>query len=66
MPDGSTLTITGKGDHVLRLLACVLDDENQTPEQKNQLDLIRQSKSSNDGLVELTRAILLSPLSKGA
>jgi hypothetical protein len=62
MPDGSTVSLTGQGDCGLRLLGCVLDEHNQTTEQRRHLDLIRQSKSSNDGLIQLARALLLSPM----
>ena len=61
MPDGSTVLLTGKGDLAIRLLGCIFDGGRQTPEQKKYLELIRHCKSSNDGLVDLTRALLLSP-----
>jgi hypothetical protein len=64
MPDGSTVNITGPGNHLVRLLGTVVSGT-LSPEQAAQLDLIRQATASKEPggglLVELIGA-LLSPV----
>lgn len=65
MADGSIVTIDGKGDYILGLLARSINDTGATPEQKRQLDLIRQSvgiEQKGGGLMcQLVRALMLGP-----
>jgi len=63
MPDGSTRSISGTENYFVRLLGLTFEKD-ATPEQQVQLDLIRQSVSEepDDGIVELIRALLNSPL----
>lgn len=63
MRDGSTRTVSGLGDYLMRLLGLVFDNE-VTPQQKAQLDLIGASISEepSDGIAELIRALLNSPM----
>lgn len=65
MADGSVVTIDGKGDYMLRLLAHSCDATGATLEQRRQLNLIRQSvhiDQKGGGLMcELVRALTLSP-----
>jgi hypothetical protein len=66
MPDGSSCCISGNNDHILRLVATVFGGA--TPEQELELDLIRRSDSIQEAggghMLELLRAILLSPVSE--
>jgi hypothetical protein len=68
MPDGSTETIPGKGEHLLNLMGCV--HRGATPEEAAQLDLIRRSTDSSEPgggrMIELIRALLLGPAETGA
>ena len=64
MPDGRTVTITGPGDYMVRLLGVVF--RGATPAQAAQLDLIRRSTEISEPggghMAELVRALLLSPV----
>jgi hypothetical protein len=67
MPDGRGVTLTGGGKNLVRLLGVVFGDP--TPAQTAQLDMIRRSTASHEPggghLVELIRALLLSPAAEG-
>ena len=67
MPDGKTVHLTGRGDQLVRLLGVVFEEA--SPEQEAQLNLIRCSTDSREWggghMVDLIRALLLSPLDEG-
>jgi len=67
MPDGSTVSLGRQSACLVRLLGVVF--RGSTPAQAAQLDLIRNSTSSHEPggghLVELIRALLLSPSDDG-
>jgi hypothetical protein len=67
MPDGGTVSLTGRGDYLLRLLGVVFGGA--SPEQSIKLELIRQSTASNEpgggSIVDLIRALLMSPVDEG-
>jgi hypothetical protein len=64
MPDGSTATIPGSGDYLLRLLGRKFDCADNSREQAH-LDLIRRATGSEEPgggrMVELIRCVLLGP-----
>jgi hypothetical protein len=66
MADGAAVTINGKGDYVASLLGSACNGKHGSPKHLQTLELIRQSVSSNESgggqLIELTRALLLSPM----
>jgi hypothetical protein len=70
MPDGRTLSIPGRGDYLLTLLAVAARGENVSPEHAAHLDLIRQSTSAiqSDGgrLIEVIRCCVLGPSEESA
>lgn len=70
MPDGSTVTITGDGDYLLRLLGVAFGGENISSEQAAHLELIGKCSDSKEPgggqLVELIRCFLLGPVETGA
>ena len=65
MPDGSIETITGAGDHLLRLFEVSSGGRDVGPEQAAQLEMIRQctgSKEPGDAhLVDVIRCFLFGP-----
>ena len=69
MPDGSTASIPGRGENLLRLFQVAVRGDNISPEQAAHLDLIRRSvdaKESGGGrLVELVRCFLVGPAKEG-
>jgi len=65
MPDGSTVTLTGRGDYLLQLFADATRGNEIAPAQAAQLDLIRRSTDSKEPggsrFAELIRCVLLGP-----
>jgi hypothetical protein len=65
MPDGSTASITGQDDYLLRLFTDATRGNEITPVQAAQLDLIRRSTDSKEPggsrFAELIRCFLLGP-----
>ena len=65
MPDGSTASIPGRSDHLLKLLTDAAGGANINPKHSTQLDLIRRSTGaieSNGGrMIELIQCCLLGP-----
>ena len=65
MPDGSIETITGAGDHLLRLFEAAAGGRDVGSEQAAQLEMIRQctgSKEPGDAhLVDVIRCFLFGP-----
>ena len=70
MLDGSTATITGPSDYLLRLFEIVAGRREIYPEQAEQLDLIRQCTSSKEPgdahLVDVMRCFLFGPAKTGS
>jgi hypothetical protein len=65
MPDGSTASIPGRGEYLLKLLVGAASGANISPVQAAELDLIRRStgaiEPSGGRLVELIRCCVLGP-----
>jgi hypothetical protein len=70
MPDGSIETITGSGDHLLRLFEVAAGGRDISHEQAAQLEMIRQctgSKEPGDAhLVDVIRCFLFGPEKAGS
>lgn len=63
MPEGKRVRLRGRGD-LSRLLLGHVFDKDKTLEQAAAFQLIKESVECDDGLIELTRALLSSPLAK--
>jgi hypothetical protein len=65
MADGSVATISGDGDHLLRLFETAVSGKSISPAEADHLELIRRSIGSRqpDGghMVDLLRSFLLGP-----
>ena len=65
MPDGSTASIPGRGEYLLKLFVVAARGANVSPEQAAELDMIRRStdaiEPSGGRLVELIRCCVLGP-----
>jgi len=70
MPDGSTASIPGRGEYLLKLFVVAARGANVSPEQAKQLELIQRStgaiKAGGGCLVEVIRCCLLGPVKKAA
>jgi hypothetical protein len=66
MPDGSTVTIPGGGDYLLRLLEVATHEESASPEETKHLDLIRCSRDAREPgggrITEVIRVLLHGPV----
>jgi hypothetical protein len=61
MPNGSTVSMPGRGDYLIRLFAAMIASQAVGPEQVRHLDLIRSCTAS---LIEVIRCFLAGPVKR--
>jgi hypothetical protein len=68
MPDGSTVSIPGRSDYLVRLFVAVIGGETAGPDEARHLDLIRSCTASYEPgggrLIEVIRCALVGPVKK--